>query len=126
MTTLDVASIIAERINSAHISGLSVIIPDGETPITFPCVLISETSEIGNTWEGAWTSTYIVACIATSDVECLTLAKTIRGLLDGWGGNGIEDIHHESTIPTRNDDTNPVSFSRTLTLIVTYQELKSS
>jgi len=123
--TLDVSSIIAARIASANIPNLLVLIPDGETPVMFPCVLISETTEVGNTWEGAWSSSYVVSCITKSDLESKALAIQVRALLDGWGGNGIEDIHHESTIPTRNDATNPVSFSRTMTLIVTYQDLKS-
>ena len=125
--TLDVSSILAARIWTANLpAGIKVLIPDGITPIEFPCVLISQTSEIGNTWEGYYTATYVIACIATSDLDCIGIAKSVRDVLDGWGGNGIEDVRHEMTIPTRNDNTNPISFSRTLTLIVTYQELKSS
>ena len=125
--TLDVSSILAARIGTASLpSNTKILIPDGETEITFPSVLISQTSEIGNTWEGYYTATYVIACIATSDLDCIGIAKSVRDVLDGWGGNGIEDVRHEMTIPTRNDNTNPISFSRTLTLIVTYQELKSS
>lgn len=123
--TIDVPAVIAARIDSAHIPNLLVLIPDGETPITFPCVLITESTEEGNTWEGAWTSSYFVACITTSGLETKVLADQVRELLDGWGGNGIEDIHHKITIPSRNDSTNPVSFSRTMTLEVTYQNLKN-
>lgn len=121
---IDVQSVICRILIESGIAGGNVCIADRPIEYTPPAVFVSDSSVIGNVNEGWWETTITVSCVSDTDYNALQLAHQVRELLDGWGGYGIEDIAHVSTIPMRNYETVPVTSTRVLTFRVLHEELK--
>lgn len=119
---IDVQEVICQHLISDKIANGNVIIADSVVNCDLPAVFVSETSTAGNTWECYYETTLTVTCSTISEYETVLLADKVRRSLDGWGGYGIHDVQHVSTIPQR-VATTPTIFSRVLTFRAVYQEI---
>lgn len=120
---IDVEKIIATHLINNSIAGSNVIVSDSSVELETPAVFISATSIIGNKNEGLWETTVLAYCIEDNEYAALNIAHKIVKLLDGYGGNGISDVEHISTIPQRNTETAPNIHTFAVSFRVLHQEL---
>lgn len=124
MTYVDIQSRICKVLIGAGIAGGNVVVADTVKIITVPAVCITQTNLSGNTNEGWYESTIVVNCIAKEEQAAGVLADAVLDVLDGYGGNGIADAYHVSTLPVRSEETAPVTHTYAMTFRVVYQNNK--
>lgn len=124
MTYVDVQSIVSQVLIAANVAGGNVIVADKVKVINPPCVAVTQTSLSGNTNEGWYESMLVINCIANNEQAAGVLADTVLNVLDGYGGSGIADVTHVSTVPVRTEETAPVTHTYAMTFRVVYQNLK--
>ena len=125
MTYIDIQSRIAQVLIDAGVAGGNVIVADEVKIVTPPAVCITQTSLTGNTNEGWYETTIVVNCIANEEQAAGVLADAVLNALDGYGGNGIADVMHTSTVPIRTEETAPVTHTYAMTFRVVYQNNKT-
>lgn len=119
---IDVESIICGRLIECGVARGNVFVTDGIREFFPPAVFVSTSSITGDGQNGLWETTIAVSCSDVTEHAALKLAHFTRKCLDGWGGNGIADVSHVSTIPSRTAETAPVIHTRVLTFRVLHQE----
>lgn len=119
---LDVESIICRRLIECGIANGDVYVSDGIQVFSPPAVFVTTTSITGDSQNGLWETTLVVSCSDVTEHAALRLSHAARQCLDGWGGNGIADVSHISTIPNRNTGSAPVIHTRAMTFRVLHQE----
>ncbi|HJJ36544.1 MAG TPA: hypothetical protein O0X27_05160 [Methanocorpusculum sp.] len=125
MTYIDIQSRICQVLIGSGIAGGNVIIADKVKIIRTPAVCVTQTHLVGNTNEGWFESTIVITCIADEEHAAGVLADAVLDVLDGYGGNGIADVSHVSTLPVRTEETAPVTHTYAMTFRVVYQNNKS-
>jgi len=121
---VDVQSKVCQALIDAGIAGGNVIVADTVKVIKPPAVCVTQTSFVGNTNEGLYECTIVVNCIAKDEQAAGVLANTVLDVLDGYGGNGIADVTHTSTVPVRTEETAPVTHTYAMTFRAVYQSNK--
>lgn len=119
---IDVEQVIASRLINKSVAGGNVLIEDGVVEVESPAVYISATSITGNTNSGLWEITVLAYCVGKSEYDALRIAQSVVRYLDGYGGNGIDDVEHISTIPQRNTETAPNTHTFAVSFRVLIQE----
>ncbi|HJJ36355.1 MAG TPA: hypothetical protein O0X27_04155 [Methanocorpusculum sp.] len=123
MTFIDFQSIICRILSEHGIADGRIFVADEPLHLSgLPVVTVAMTTQSGNTNEGFWEAMVTVCCSDSDEYAALRLAHDVRGVLDGFGGYGIADIAHASTIPVRTYETAPVTHTYALTFRVLYQE----
>lgn len=117
---IDVENKLRMKLDSSGIP--NVYVSDQNIEFTPPAVFISAQSIVGNKNEGLVETTVIASCIAKKQYAALQLATEVRDCLDGYGGDGIDDVEHVSTIPVRYSETAPVTHTFVVTFRVLTQE----
>ena len=123
MTFVDFQQIICRRLEDA---GIAAPVYAAEEPVhlyRLPAITVAMSSQSGNACEGWWEAMVTVSCIAAREPDAYRLAHDVRAVLDGFGGYGVADISHISTVPVRVYDTAPVTQTYAMTFRVLYQEL---
>lgn len=121
MTFVDFQTIVASAIIRSGIAGGSVYVANEPLHLQhLPAVVICMTSQSGNTNEGFWEAMITVSCLDRSEYAALHLVHDVRAVLDGFGGNGLADVSHISTIPVRSAE--PSVYTYAMTFRVLYQE----
>ncbi|HJJ36904.1 MAG TPA: hypothetical protein O0X27_07015, partial [Methanocorpusculum sp.] len=122
---IDFQSVICAHLIDHHVANNRVYIADNtRVGVTLPAVFVSVSTFSGNVCDGFYEVLLTVNCIDRTEYAAFNLAREVQILLDGFGGNGIDDITHISTIPLRTPETAPVTHTYVMTFRVLFQYLE--
>lgn len=121
---IDVESVLASRLITANIAAGNVVIADQIKQYSGQTVVIEATNET-NLGGGLYDTSVTASCIANDKQTAHSLAFNTAKCLDEWGGSGIKNVEHTSTIPVGMEETAGVLWKYVVLFRVLHQEMET-